>query len=251
MYSLNCELPLIKDQMTGLLKGQPHEVFAYSGNCRAKLAVGKLFCKRILVFPVKIPFYIVFNLALLLIKMGELCIRFFRSLSFKKEHFQQFKAVLYQVVDLSLIFILSPIIRVAEIFKLAIGTLFYPGIHYKKPTSYPIQKQAEYYEKLTFNLSKILLSYQELSIEIKASLHEIEQGIKKLGENLTDAGIKHEFFSTTYHLMLPLRFRINAGKLLKIRDGILTVAERNGISLKIRLPIIKNEINNQIDRSHS
>lgn len=235
--------PLISKQVTAVNQGVPHEGYARVNDCRARLACGKLFGRKILIFPFEIAFYTVFNVILLIGKIGELIWRLFalcKPTALKKE---KFKKVALQLWDLTMLFSLYTILQLTKIVRLALATFFNPRLYFKPPEKAILPLQEKYYHKWTNNVFEQLFSYQEFDLKTKASVHEIKSAFTYIEERLKDMKERIKFLSEVYDLVKKLRLEISKAKLIELRELLEKWDQEKKFEMsKIRLPLVDEEL---------
>jgi hypothetical protein len=230
--------PLSAAQILKFKTGEANEIYN-KNSCRARAACGKLLGKRICLFPFQTPLFLTLDLILVVGKVAELFWRGLELYCCSPPSYKKFRATLVQALDYGLLLFLLPWIKMTEISFLACAALINPRIHFKRPEAAPIPLRAEYYYRWTIRLFEQLLEYK-LNSETKASLHELENGVKALYEVLGHHE-KAACFKASYDYVKQLRNEITLECLQDLKNILIMWAQKKSLPLTVRLPLIPDD----------
>lgn len=124
--------PLVTAEAKRLVERTPHEAYWKIGSGGGRKRCAILLVKELALFPLKVPFYICFNLALLVRKIGWLALQVLASLMPSRRKDAKRKKYALMVADYFFLLFVVPALRVARIGKLLLASTVYPALCYKK-----------------------------------------------------------------------------------------------------------------------
>lgn len=175
MDRLRSRLPLSTKLFHRPFEGAPHEEFALARSGKGRIACLKLALKKAFLFPFEAPFFVVSDLILLVLKVGNVA-----KFSVLPGHKDKIGRAVWMAADYAALLPLIPLVELAELIKYIAGALFTPSLHYKLPNRLPEQKQREFYKKKAIAQLELLLKKEGLAKGHKRELWNIK---KKIGEN--------------------------------------------------------------------
>lgn len=176
--------PVTSSHLKNFFTGTPNEEY-----CKKQSKAGKKVCalmagKKIIIYPLSLPFLTSYSLGLTALKICETALRGFTLLSCKKKYADHFVNTAKQAIDYSMLSALLPLKITAEIVKLLIAALFDPRLVFSSPEKYSVPVQIDYFKDKIHEEFFKFSSSQALSLQIKAELHDLEQAHLKLLQEL-------------------------------------------------------------------
>lgn len=196
--------PLSTDQFNQLVKVEPHEFLGGRNTWQGRRVVGELFGREIFLFLFQIPFYIIFNLILLIGKISQTIWRTMLLCQPSQTGTSRLKAVSLSMVDHVFLIPILPLFRLAIIGKLAIASLF-PKIYLKRPAKVSVAQQEIYYKKCIRKAFDHLLGHQMVTLEIRTLLHHLRKAVALVASKLIDLGERKDFYRDVYRHMNQLQ----------------------------------------------
>lgn len=231
--------PLTSNQWKQLHQGEPHESFSEKHGCQACKECGKLLGKKVLWFPLEVPFFIVSNVVLIIGKMGEIAYRVLvlcGGSTAKKRN--KIKAVALQFTDYIFLLPVYSIVKILEILKLFFATCGNPKLHFKHPDKVSLEQQEKFYEGYAQRTFEKLHNSKKYNLQTKASLHELQIGVQTLKNALTKQTDRISLLKEIFQKLEQLKGDVSKEKFIDFRNHLMRWANLHSIPLSIRLPLV-------------
>lgn len=167
--------PLASLQLERIRRGAPDEIYSKRNKAQGREKAFGLLIQELVITPFKLPFYIGFNLALVVYKTARVSSLIFLIAQKKPGAEQRMKDACFETLDYLMLIPLLPAAQLSRLTRLFFASVLDCRIYYKPLKTFPDAIQVEYYERRVFSIMDRFATYRELDTEVKASLHGLQE----------------------------------------------------------------------------
>lgn len=197
-------LPLCLQQLQKINSGKPHEVHSKKTSLAARKIILIKLGKNVVLFFIKVPLYSLFNLALIIAKLGETILRLVGSIHSKAQG-QKLKSAFFACCDYTILFFLYPVIEITLISKLILAVIVSPTLYFKPPAKTSLESQLKYYKRNCENLFKEFLILPAGKFAHKNYFYTFQASLKQKESYFIDQNEKVIFFKELKRLLVNLQ----------------------------------------------
>lgn len=222
--------PLSSYQFSQLVQVEPDEVLGGRNTWRGRRVVGELLGREVFLFLFQMPFYVVFNLMLLIGKISETIWRTLLLCKPSISRGKRFKAVSLSTIDHALLVPVLPLFRLGLVGKLMIASIF-PKIYFKRPADVsPLRRQA-YYRKCVHGNFDQLLDHRGVTLENRTVLHNFRKGVVLVDPRIVELTDRIDFYRRVYRHLSEIQKGISERRLEAFDADLRGWGQKVGLDL--------------------